>query len=219
MGNITTIRETYTTEDGQGNITSSTTEKTVSIERNNEPDFIKLYTKMWCDFNQIPDTYRNLFIELVSRMSYCNAADLKNSQLVNAGKPWSDAIMATLGWKEAMYFRGLKALTECGAIKKITRGVYQINPSYAGRGEWKYNPRLNRGGVEDLVATFRFKDGSVETDIVWADDGTENPMNEMYRQGLGVKPEQRTVVKSTEYKPDNEQLEGQLTIDDIKKGA
>ena len=219
MGNISKIKETYTKEDADGNITTSTTEKTLSIERNSEPDFIKLYTKMWCDFNQIPDVYRNLFLELVCRMSYCNSSDLKNSQLVNTGRPWADSIMAALGWKEAMYFRGLKVLAECGAIKKLARGVYQINPTYAGRGEWKYNPRLDRGGVEDLVTTFRFKDGSVKTDIIWADDGTENPLNEIYRQGIGVRPEQETIIKSTEYRPDNNQLEGQLTIDDIKRGA
>lgn len=223
MGKISTFKETYTHEDADGNITTSTTEKTSSIEHNNEPDYIKLYTKMWCEFNQIPDVYRNLFIELVSRMSYCNASDLENSQLVNTGKPWSDAIMKTLGWKSAMYFRGLKALSECGAIKKVARSVYQINPSYAGKGEWKYNPRLNRGGVEDLIATFSFKNGQVQTDIIWADDGTDSQINEIYRQGIGARPEQNTVMKTTSIKPDNvpefPDIEGQMTLDDVKKAV
>ena len=108
--------------------------------------------------------------------------------------------MKALNWKDRMYQKGLKALCECEAIKKVGKGVYQINPRYAGRGEWKYNPRLERGGIEDLVATFNFKDKSVDTKIVWADDGEDTPMNEAYRQGMGVSAKQETILKSTTIK-------------------
>ena len=155
---------------------------------------------MWCEFNDIPMAYRELFLQLVTRMSYCNSADLGNSQLVNTGKPWADSIMATLGWKKSMYMKGLSELCKYNEIRKIGRGVYQINPQYAGRGEWKYNPRLKRGGVEDLVVSFNFKDKSVDTEIVWADDGEDTPMNEAYRQGMGVSAKQETILKSTTIK-------------------
>ena len=71
---------------------------------------------------------------------------------------------------------------------------------YQGRGEWKYNPRLERGGIEDLVVSFNFKDKSVDTKIVWADDGEDTPMNEAYRQGMGVSAKQETILKSTTIK-------------------
>lgn len=192
--------ETVIREDADGNVTSSTVETTTNIQRNDEPDYIKLYTKMWCEFNDIPMAYRELFLQLVTRMTYCNSGDLGNSQLVNTGKPWSDSIMTALGWKKSMYMKGLSELCKHNAIRKVGRGVYQINPQYAGRGEWKYNPRLERGGVEDLVAKFNFKDKSVDTKIVWADDGEDTPMNEAYRQGMGVSAKQETVLKSTTIK-------------------
>lgn len=202
MANNRFITEKQTTiqEDADGNIKTSSVEKVTNIQRNNEPDYIKLYTKMWCEFNDIPMAYRELFLQLVIRMTYCNSADLGNSQLVNTGKPWSTSIMKALNWKDRMYQKGLKALCECEAIKKVGRGVYQINPQYAGRGEWKYNPRLERGGIEDLVVSFNFKDKSVDTKIVWADDGEDTPMNEAYRQGMGVSAKQETVLKSTTIK-------------------
>lgn len=202
MANNRFITEKQTTiqEDADGNIKTSSVEKVTNIQRNNEPDYIKLYTKMWCEFNDIPMAYRELFLQLVIRMTYCNSADLGNSQLVNTGKPWSTSIMKALNWKDRMYQKGLKALCECEAIKKVGRGVYQINPQYAGRGEWKYNPRLKRGGIEDLVVSFNFKDKSVDTKIVWADDGADTPMNEAYRQGMGVSAKQETVLKSTTIK-------------------
>ena len=105
--------------------------------------------------------------------------------------------MQKLHWKTAMYQRGIKVLCKCNAIRKINRGVYQVNPQYAGKGEWKYNPQLDRGGIEDLIATFNFKDKKVETEIVWADDGTASAINQMYRDGLGVDPSDKTVLKST----------------------
>lgn len=195
-----TEKQTTIQEDADGNIKTSSVEKVTNIQRNDEPDYIKLYTKMWCEFNGIPIAYRELFLQLVIRMTYCNSADLGNSQLVNTGKPWSTSIMKALNWKDRMYQKGLKALCECEAIKKVGRGVYQINPQYAGRGEWKYNPRLERGGIEDLVATFNFREGTINTKIVWADNGEDSPMNEAYRQGMGVSAKQETVLKSTTIK-------------------
>ena len=197
MGMIKSESITNTIEHADGTTESTHSEKTTTIKRNDEPDFIKLYTKMWCEFNNIPTAYRNLFLELVVRMTYCNSCELDKSQLVNTGKPWSEDIMKALHWKTAMYQRGLKALCDCNAIRKINRGVYQINPQYAGKGEWKYNPRLDRGGVEDLIAVFKFKDKEVETQIVWADDGTDHPMNKMYREALNVQPSEDVALKTT----------------------
>lgn len=192
--------ETKTKVDENGNEVTSKVEKKTKFEVSTEPDYIKLYTKMWCEFNQIPNVYRQLFLELVSRMSYCDSHDKNMGQLVNTGKPWSEAIMANLHWKEAMYNRGLKELCKCNAIKRVGRGVYQINPNYAGKGEWKYNPKLERGGIEDLVATFNFKTKEVETNIVWADDGDNNCLNDFMRQCLNVKVDNETVLKETKKK-------------------
>lgn len=193
--------ESHTVIDADGNVTKDIKESTTNIQRNTEPDYIKLYTRMWCEFNAIPQAYRALFLELVTRMTYCTTADLQGSQLVNTGKPWSDSIMAALGWtSKAMYQKGLKALCDCEAIRKVGRGVYQINPNYAGKGEWKYNPRLDRGGVEDLVATFDFRAGTVNTSVVWADDGTDTDLNKTYRKGLGVHKGETTTLKQTRTK-------------------
>ncbi len=194
MSKIITNTETQTIIDENGIEHTTTKATTQKIERNTEPDYIKIYTKMWCEFNQIPLAYRDLFFELTCNMTYCNASDLNHSQLVYTGKPWSDVIMNKLGWKKAMYQRGLAELCKCNAIKKISRGVYQINPNYAGRGEWKYNPKLNRGGVENLVATFNYKAGTVETKVQWADDGTDTALNAIYRQGLNVNANDNTTL-------------------------
>ena len=189
------IRETTKTIDYEGNEYVNEVEKTIT--RDPEPEFIKLYTNTWCEFNQIPNAYRELFLQLALRMSYCDTNDLENSQLVFTGKPFSEHIAKSLNWKNDMYKHGLVELTKCGAIRRVSRSVYQINPSYAGKGSWKFNPHLKSGGIKDLRATFDFVNKKVDTKIVWADDGADSSFNNMYRVGMGVKAKERTVLKST----------------------
>lgn len=192
---ISTEISTTTQIDSEGNETSTTIEKTKKVEISTEPDYIKLYTNMWCEFNEIPGVHRPLFLELVCRMSYCDKGDLPHSQIVATGGPFADSICRSLGWtSHESLKKGLRALLKCNAIKRVGRGFYQINPSYAGRGEWKYNPRLDRGGIEDLVATFRFKDGEVKTEITWADDGEDSDINIIMREGIGCRAKEKTVM-------------------------
>lgn len=191
-------KEVHTQEDSEGNVSIDTKETTFQALA--EPDYIKIYTKMWCTFKEIPEVYQKLFLELVVRMTYCNSSDLEHSQLVSTCMPWSAEIQKTLNWQPRMYQRGLKALCDFGALKKVNRGVYQVNPQFAGKGAWKYNPKANQGGVKDLMATFNFKEQTVEQNIVWADDGESNEFNEMFRDGLGVSKEQETVLTHTSVK-------------------
>ena len=196
MAIIKSEKEVTRIIDTDGKEQTTTKEKTSKVERSGETDYIKLYTKMWCEFNEIPNAYRNLFIELATRMSYANINADEGGQLVSINKPYNISIMNALGWKKAMFQRGLKALCECNAIRRIARGVYQINPQYAGRGEWKYNPKLERGGVEDLIAKFSFKDKTVEITTIWADNGKNTLLNNTYRDGLNVKSTDNATLKT-----------------------
>ena len=196
---IITREEIVTTIDENGNEKTSIKSTSTNFNKNTEPDYIKIYTKMWCEFNQIPLRWRDLFFQLVIRMSYCNSTDLKHSQEVVVYGGISDEICQACGWKDKSNLRrGLKALCECGAIRKgAYRATYQINPNYASRGSWKYNSKLAQGGVEDLVAEFSFKDNEVKTKIVWADDGEDSVVNQEFRTALDVKKNDETVLKET----------------------
>lgn len=212
MATIKETKEIQTFTDEDGNVKETVKETTQKIERTSEPDFIKLYTNVWCEFNQIPLTWRPLFLELVAKMTYCDSKDLKASQIVFTGSVYADSIMEHLNIGRRQYQKGLRVLVECGAIRKIQnkRGVYQINPNYAGRGEWKYNPKYARGGIEDLKAEFDFVNGTVITNIVWANDGSDSELNTAYREALSIDKDDNTTLKTIERKPitSEELLEG-----------
>lgn len=168
---IISEKETIVKIDADGNETQEIKETTRVYDKLEEPEYIKLYTDMWCKFNNVPDAYVRLFLSLIVRMSYCDAKDLEHSQLVNTGKPWSETIMNECGWtSDVSLKKGLKALSDCNAIRRVGRGVYQINPSFAGKGLWKYNPKSKQGGISDLVATFDFANKTVNTKIKWQAD-------------------------------------------------
>ena len=185
-------------EYADGSVEATTVETSTNIQRNAEPDYIKLYTQMWCEFNGIAPKWRQLFLQLVVRMSYADKSDLQHSQTVVVYGGVTKAICDACGWDNTSTLRkGLKALLRCGAIRRTFRATYQINPSYAGRGQWRYNPTLKSGGIEDLVATFKFKTGEVDTRIHWADNGEDSEINDLFRASLDVAPQDHAVLSTT----------------------
>lgn len=217
---ITEYKEVKSFEDAEGNITTSTVERTSKVKRSEEPDYIKLYTQTWCEFNQIPLRLRDLFLELAIRMSYADSSSPEESQSVYTGKPVSTAIMKSLNLKTSTYNQYLRELADCGAIRRVSRGVYQVNPNYAGRGQWKYNPNLGSGGIEDLKATFNFVNKTVETEIVWADDKNSNSsLDQAYREG-GLEDSTLKTTTITPKKPlVEEEIEGQVAIEDYQSAS
>ena len=63
-------------------------------------------------------------------------------------------------------------MCNCNAIRRINRGVYQINPSFAAKGKWLDGKDGNTSysGVKRFVAKFDFTDGSVTTDVTYSED-------------------------------------------------
>ena len=144
-------------------------ETTQKIEVTSEPDYVKLYTDNWCEHNRIPKSYRYLFEQLAKRMSYCNAESLEYSQITYTGGQIKADIMKKLGWSEAMYKKGISELKKCGAIRQLSRGCYQINPRYAGKGEWRFNPKTKQGGIDKLITYYDNAMRSITASTVWTD--------------------------------------------------
>ena len=198
MGTVESYKEEKIVVDAEGNETVTTIEKTRKRERSTEPSFIKLYTDMWCQYNGIPSAYHSLFLELATRMSYTDKEHLEQSQTVCTYGYMGRSICERLGWTSRdSLTKGIKALCQCGAIRRVGTATYQINPSYAGKGPWKYDPRLKQGGIEDIVAIFNFADKSVDTHIIWATDGKDPEMDKMYRQATGTAKTDSLVITET----------------------
>lgn len=170
----TVISDTTTRLDKDGNVLEQITEEK-SIYKDQEPDYVKIYTAMFFEFKQFPVQYRELFLQLAMHMTYCNSDDLEGSQLVCVSGHIKKSIMTACGWNnESSLARGLKQLCDCGAIRRVAKGQYQVNPEFAGRGAWRYNSKLKQGGIKDLIANFHFASGSVKTAFIYNDEDIYN---------------------------------------------
>ena len=176
MGKIISDIEVNKTLDDKGNIKERRISKREVTIENGEPSYIKLYTKVWMEFYGVPSAYKELFIALAMNMTACDSDDLEHSQLVNTCKPYDDIYMKACGWssKDSLK-KGLNALCACNAIKRVARGVYQINPSFAAKGKWLDGKDGDTAfsGVKKFVATFDFINGSMTTDVTYADEDEE----------------------------------------------
>lgn len=153
-----------------GTVTEDIMTTTKAIKHESQPDFIILYTKVWCEYNDIPNRYRELFLQLAYHMSYVDSNDVDRSQLVVVSGPIKQDIMNALNWKEQALRKGLKALCDCNAIIKRTdfgKDWYQVNPSYAARGAWSAK---NGYGIKDFQVHFDMLEGMVQTVLTTDED-------------------------------------------------
>jgi hypothetical protein len=120
----------------------------------------------------IPDAYKTLFLALAQNMSACDSADLEHSQMVFTGGPFSDHYMRLCGWKSKDALKkGLRVLCNCNAIRRVSRGVYQVNPTFAAKGCWldgKGNETAF-SGIKRFVTEYDWVNGTVKTIITHND--------------------------------------------------
>lgn len=89
----------------------------------------------WSRFNEIPSKWHDLFLSLANKASSYDGYSPDASQIVLLSVA-SKTVLKECGWetKDPMY-KGLKVLTECGALKKVSRGVYRINSDIVMKGD------------------------------------------------------------------------------------
>lgn len=154
-------------------VSTQETTKTTNYKKNTEEEYIKIYTKMICVFQDLPAECAPLMIALASLMSYANAEDTEHfgGQLVGITQLVREQIQQQLGISKATFFKHIKRLEDANIIRKVggsRSATWQVNPNYFGKGLWEFNPKYGYGGIKDLRATFNFADKTVKTEIEYA---------------------------------------------------
>lgn len=178
----TLIKQTY--DAGGELVNQEETKSTTKFKKNEEDEYIKIYTKMICVFQNLPAECAPLMLALASSMTYANINDTEShgGQLVGITQLVRENICKQLNISKTTFFRNIKKLEEANIIRKIggqRSATYQINPEYFGKGLYEYSPQHGYGGIKDLRATFNFSDKKVHTEITYAGDYmTESEMYE-----------------------------------------
>lgn len=107
---------------------------TCIYSKTKEPDYIKLYIDGIDVFNSMTKTTSSILMHILKTMTYANT-DMGQVVEITA---WRKKIIAdSLDIKINTIDKTLMDLVKSNILKKIGRGIYQVNPNIFGKGEWK----------------------------------------------------------------------------------
>lgn len=155
-----TYEEHIVTEDGEV-IQSKTIYQT-----KDEPEYVKLYIDCVFSLKGVRKRLNPIFIAFLEYMSYADSDAEYGGQLIFINKPMKLIIAKKLNLGIDSINKAVSEFTKHGLFKRITNGMYQVNPDIVGRGEWK--------DIKNIKATFDFGKKEVKADIIRENDEKED---------------------------------------------
>ena len=108
-----------------------------------EPQYVKLYVHQWLEtMGGAPNTMTDVLVALID-LGMTFASD---SQVIHATAYEKSIIAEKLGLNPRSVDNTIQKLVKMGALKRITRGTYAVNPSLLGRGSWSDGLRMRVTG-------------------------------------------------------------------------
>lgn len=124
------VRTVITVDDRTGEVKSMDTTYVSSPKR--EPSYIKLYIDGIAGLRDIPLYCWPVLLCMLEKVHYANS-----EQCFEFGAPMRNKVAGELHVKIGKVNHAISDLVKCGAILRSGRGLYQFNPTFFARGEWK----------------------------------------------------------------------------------
>lgn len=116
-----------------------------TIDREAEPDYVKLYVRAWCEFKEIKGVNTTFLAHLLPYMTYAS-----RGQRIYLAPLMKREIASELGWAEKTalnrFNQELRKLVKQGVLKHDGTDAYTVNPELVGKGSWR--------DIKALRATF-----------------------------------------------------------------
>ena len=91
--------------------------------------YVKIYSRVW-DLDVIDGVLFSFVMDLVGRMSFAD-----NGQIVELRRGDKLSLKRKFGWKDDRTVeRALNGLIGAGILRRINRGIYQVNPYMFAKG-------------------------------------------------------------------------------------
>lgn len=130
MPKITTMETTKVTDFSTGEVKEETT--SFSWSAGKEPEYVKIYLENIMVLAEIQGWIGKIMYELIKSVSY---ADKGQYIIVNAG--YKRILADNLEIKPQTVTNAINQLAKKRILLKKDRGVFQLNPQYFGKGDWK----------------------------------------------------------------------------------
>ncbi|MGE4415509.1 MAG: replication/maintenance protein RepL [Bacteroidales bacterium] len=123
--------------DQNGEFVSKRANRTLSW--GDEPPYVKMYLDSLLYLKDMPKGYNVVLNALLKRMSYAGDAD---GQVIVVNKAVKERISKELGISVSRIDNVMGDLTKGELLYRIDRGMYRVNPSFFGKGDWQDIARL-----------------------------------------------------------------------------
>lgn len=133
------VRTVISVDDATGEVKSMST--TYVSAPQSEPAYLKLYFDGLTELRAMPLYCWPVLLWLLGRMPYANV-----DPCFEFGTPMRQRAAGELGVKISQVNHAVSDLVKCGAILRAGRGLYQFNPVFFARGEWKDIQKLRSCG-------------------------------------------------------------------------
>lgn len=133
------VRTVMSVDDTTGEVMSVSTVYVSAPER--EPPYLKLYLDGLVGLRRVPLYCWPVLLWLLGRIPYANG-----EQCFEFGTPMRKRAAGELGVKISQVNHAVSDLVKCEAILRSGRGLYQFNPLFFARGEWKDIQKLRSCG-------------------------------------------------------------------------
>lgn len=133
------VRTVISVDDTTGEVQSMSTVYVSAPQR--EPPYLKLYLDGLDGLREVPLYCWPVLLWLLGRMPYANS-----DPCFEFGNPMRQRAAGELQIKISQVNHAVSDLVKYGAILRTGRGLYQFNPVFFARGEWKDIQKLRSCG-------------------------------------------------------------------------
>lgn len=137
-GDLRPVRTVVKVNDNTGEVTGMTTVYASSPQ--SEPPYVKVYFDGAQNLRTIPLYCWPVLVWLLRLMPYANS-----DPVFEFGAPMRRKAASELEVSVSRVDHAVSDLLKFGVLLRVDRGLYQFNPSFFARGEWKDIQKLRSG--------------------------------------------------------------------------
>lgn len=164
-----------------GEVIETSVTQTVKLDQ--EPSFIKLYTKDMCKLNDVPKSANSVLNALLEHTNYRNEIVLASHT--------KDRICDNLKIKKPSLDNAILKLVKSELIVRVGRGVFSLNPYVFGKGKWQ--------DIKELQMTWDYGKSGRTLEPVKTSETTQPalPFNEEEQEVLEGTIQEAEIIEET----------------------
>lgn len=149
-----------------GEVKSEIKRHTQRVRYSKEPSYVKLYLDHLSRFKGLQLSLNPILAEFLKHTSYAEPMDENGGMVLFLNKPLKEIIAKRCEVSLSRVDHAVTEFVKKGYMRRLDLGMYQFNPFFFGKGEWK--------DIENIRATFDYGTGEAIAEIVKTEEQAMN---------------------------------------------